>query len=234
MKVLQIDTEGNPNIGLYGFVTDHFCLLGSVFSKKQIEQIGEVLQVPCYQVKVARSTLVGALVNGNNTCLLLPNTIEDEEKDLLQGILDETNEKNGLSMKLFVVPSKLTALGNNILCNDHGALVNPDYSAVVKKQIRQELNVTLHPGLIDDTEVVGSCGVYNSRGVVIHHKATPEQVQEVESLLGVPVTLGTANIGSGFIRSAVLCNDNGMIVGRSLTGIEVENIFDGLGFLEDE
>ena len=103
--------------------------------------------------------------------------------------------------------------------------------AVVKKQIRQALNVKLHPGTIADVEVVGSCVVFNSGFGVIHTGATDEDVKEVEGLLGVKCTLTTANFGSPYLRSAILANSNGFIVGDASTGVEMANIDEGLGFL---
>ena len=231
MNVVQLEVNGNPNIGLYGYASNSLCLVGPLFSDRDVEQVEKVLKVPCYRVKIGGSELVGALVAGNSRCLLVPNTTDDEELAVLQGIVSEVNKKNDVGLKLFVVPSKLTALGNNILCNDSGALVNPDYSAEVKKKIRQELGVDLHPGTIAKVEVVGGCVVHNSSGAAIHRDASQEDIEEVSSLLGVPVVKGTVNVGSPLLRSAVLANDNGLVVGTALTGIEIEQIYDALGFL---
>lgn len=231
MKLLQLDIQGTPNIGLYGFATNYFCLLGTLFPQDVVEQIEKTLKVPCYTIHAAASSLIGALVTGNSSCLLLPSIIEDDELAAINKIVAAACKKHSISMKTFVVPSKLTALGNNILCNDSGCLVNPGYSADVKKLIRQSLNVPLHPGMLSDAEVVGSCAVHTTSGGVVHMHATPEQKEEVESLLQIPFVHGTANFGSPYLRSAVLCNDYGLVVGSTSTGIEIENIYEGLGFL---
>jgi len=219
--VKRLNINGNPNIGLYGYCNDEYCLLGKEVDKNIAEEIEKVLKVPVHRITISGTSLIGVLVNGNSTKLLLPEITRDDELKAL--------DKLGINYE--VIKTNLTAFGNNILCNDKGALVNPDFSAVVKKQIRQALNVTLHPGTVADVEVVGSCVVFNSGNAVIHAGATDEDISEVEGLLGVECTKTTANFGSPYLKSAILANSNGFIVGDASTGVEMANIDEGLGFL---
>lgn len=223
MKLYKTSLNGNSNIGLYGFCNDLYCLLASEFTPEQVAIIHEVLRVPVYQIKIAHTSLIGALVTGNSRVLLVPNITDDPELMQLKR----------LNIPYTIVPSKITALGNAILCNDAGALVHCEYSADVKKIIRQALNVRLHPGEIGNTEVPGSCVVHNTRAAIIHAFATLEQIKEVEDLLGVPCTKGTVNFGSPLIRSGLLANSHGMVIGDASTGIEIENIYEALGFLQE-
>lgn len=223
MKLYKASYHGNSNIGLYGFATDSYCILAPEFPPEQVKKIGEVLRVPIYQLRIGNSSLVGALMTGNDTVLLVPSIARDDELFQLKYV----------KIPFVVIPTKLTALGNNILCNNTGVLVNREYSADTKKIIRQALNVTLHPGEIADTTVPGSCVVHNKNAAVIHAFATPEQIQEVEALLGVKCTKGTVNFGSPYVRSGIIANSHGMIIGEASTGIEIENIYEALGFLEN-
>lgn len=234
MKVIQLSVEGNPTIGLYGFANNYFCILSKIFTEQQVVEIGKILQVPCYQLNLVNSTLVGAFLSGNDHCLLVPYLVEADELSALQTIVTAANKKHDIAMKIALVHHKITALGNTVLCNNHGCLVSPGFSADIKKIIRQALKVPLHPGMIADTDVVGSSVAHNSAGAVVHMHITSEQLEEVHSLLGVPCVLGTANFGSPYVKTAVLCNDHGMVVGSTSTGIEVENIYETLGFLEQK
>lgn len=224
MKLYKTALQGNPNVGLYGFCTDTYCIVAPEFTTEQVKKIQEVLRVPVYQIKIARTSLVGALVTGNKNILLVPSITDDAEIHNLKQF----------KIPYKVIQTKVTALGNAILCNDNGALVSREYSADTKKIIRQALQVTLHPGEIATTEVPGSCVVHNKHAAVIHAFATEIQIKEVESLLGVKCTKGTVNFGSPYIRSGVLANSNGMIIGDASTGIEIENIYEALGFLKKE
>ncbi|TFF87139.1 MAG: translation initiation factor IF-6, partial [Promethearchaeota archaeon] len=40
---------GNPNIGVYGFTNDHFCIVPTMITKSNIELISEILNVPTYK-----------------------------------------------------------------------------------------------------------------------------------------------------------------------------------------
>lgn len=224
MKLYKTNIHGNPNVGLYGFCNDSYCLLAPEFSQEQVNKIGLVLSVPVYQLKIANTSLLGALVTGNNRILLVPSIANENELILLKK----------LKINYRVIQSKFTAFGNNILCNDNGALVTKEYSADTKKIIRQALDVMLHPGKIADTDVPGSCVVHNNYGAAIHAFATKEQIIEVEHLLGIRCTRATVNFGSPYVRSGVIANSHGMVIGDASSGIEIENIYEAFGFLEKE
>jgi len=223
MKLYRTNLQGNPNVGLYGFCTDSYCLLAPEFTEEQVKTIEKVLRVPVHQLRIAKTSLLGALLAGNSKMLLVPNIVFPDEL----AVLDKLN------IKYTIIPSKLTALGNNILCNDKGALVNPEYSADVKKIIRQALDVKLHPSMMADAEVTGACAVHNKAGLVLHAFAEKNQIEEVESLLELKSIPGTVNFGSPYVHSGVFANSNGMVIGDRSTALEIENIYEALGFLTE-
>src|SRR3989344_5453602 len=146
MNTMKINIHNNPNIGLYGIATDKYCLLGTHIPHELVQQMERILNVPVHQIKIYRTDLVGAFCAANDNCLIVPDIIFAEEKLAL--------DKLGINYKIIKTP--LTALGNNVLANNNCALVNPEFSAVVKKQIRQALGVKVVPGTIGELENVGS------------------------------------------------------------------------------
>jgi translation initiation factor 6 (eIF-6) len=66
MHVLMTDINGNPNIGLYGFCNDNFCLLGNEVPEKKFKEIEDVLKVKCHRISIAGTSLIGVFVAGNN------------------------------------------------------------------------------------------------------------------------------------------------------------------------
>ncbi len=221
MHILKTNINKNPNIGLYGYCTDSYCLLGKTVQKKLAQKIGKILKVPVHQITIGKTSLIGALCTGNNNCLLLPNIIEDNELKVIEK----------LNIEYKIIDTKLTAFGNNILCNDNGCLVNPDFSAKTKKEIRTALNVPLNPGMIADIEVVGACCAHNSKGVVIHSCATEENIAQVKKLLKLKPIRATVNFGSPYVKAGILTNSNGIIIGEATTGVEAVTIDEALGFL---
>ena len=220
--------HGNPNIGLYGFATDKYCLLGHDVPPQLVRKISAVLGVPAYTVQTGGTSLVGVFCAGNNTCLLVPKIAFPEEVEYLKSL--------GINVK--VINSKLTALGNLILSNDKGCLVSPDFGADTKKEIRQSLNVPLHPGTIAGLNVVGSCAGVNSTGCLIHRDASEEELKEIETLLGVTCQTGTISMASPYIRAGIIANNKGFAVSDASGGPEITNADEALGFMnvnkEDE
>jgi translation initiation factor 6 len=223
MKLFKTNVQGNPNVGLYGFATDSYCLIAPEFTEKQVETIKKVLQVPVYQMRISNTSLLGALLTGNSKMLLVPNIAYEEELEQL----DEWE------IRYTVVQSKLTALGNNILCNDTGAFVNPDYPEEVQKCIQKALGVPVKVGLVADAEVCGSCAVHNKVGMVLHAFAEEKQIKKIQKLLGLQTVEGTVNFGTPYVASGVFANSHGMIMGDTSTALEIENIYEALGFLDD-
>lgn len=222
MKLYRTNLFGNSNVGLYGFCTDTYCLLAPEFTAAQVKIIEKVLNVPAYQLRLSHISLLGALVTGNSKALLVPTIVFEEERACLEK----------LKLPYTIIPSKLTALGNNILCNDVGALVNPEYSAEIKKLIRQTLQTALHPGMIAETDVPGSCAVHNKHGAILHAFASKKEIEEVESLLQIKTVPATVNFGNPYVRSGLFANSYGMVIGDRSTAVEIENIYEALHFLK--
>lgn len=214
--------HGNPNIGLYGFATDTYCLLGHDVPPHLVRKIGAALGVPAYTVQICGTSLVGVFCAGNNHCLLVPKIAFPEEVEYLKSL--------GINVK--VINSKLTALGNLILSNDKGCLVSPDFGADTKKEIRQSLNVPLHPGTIAELNIVGSCAVANKTNCLIHRDASEEEIREIETLLGVACQTGTISMASPFVRAGIIANSKGFVASDASGGPEIANADEALGCMK--
>ena len=224
MHVLKTDINGNPNIGLYGFCTNDYCLLGMEVPDDKAEEFSQVLGVPVHKINIAGTSLLGVFLAGNSNKLLVPPICFDYELKKL--------DKLGINYE--VIQSKTTCLGNTILCNDHGALVSQDFSADQKKIIRQALNVPLKPGTISGLDNVGSLASLNSTACIISRDVTEEEMEKISDLLKIPCVESSINMGSPYIKSGMLCNDKGFIVGDLCGGPEIVNIEEALGFLNKD
>lgn len=213
--------NGNPNVGLYGFATDEYCLIGNGIPAREIKMIKEALKVPVHKIMIAGTDLVGAFVAGNSRMMLVPEITFPRELKVL----------DKLGIEYTIIHSRLTALGNTILCDDHGAIVSREFSADQKKKIRQALNVKLKPGTLGELDTVGSCGVITKRGGVLHRDATKEEVKKAEGLFGVELECASVNMGNPHVSSGIIANSNGFIVGKASGGPEVNYIDAALGFL---
>ena len=78
-------------------------------------------KIPCFEVSVYQTNLVGVMCVGNEKGLLVPGIIKEEEMKILREFLPE-------SVEIGKLDDCLTALGNCISTNDSVALVHPEYS----------------------------------------------------------------------------------------------------------
>jgi translation initiation factor 6 len=204
------------------FANDHFCLVGNVVDEKTKEKIQEVLGVPVHTINICGTPLVGVFIAGNNKCIIVPDiAFESELKKLRE-----------LNIPFKVISTKLTAFGNNMICTDTGVFVNSDYSAKVKKMIRQALGVILRPGKIANIKTVGSISAVNAKACITHIDASDADVKYLEEALGVKVYTSTINLGNPFIGAGLCCNKNGFVIGNQSTGVETTMVDEYLGFLD--
>lgn len=219
--LLKTNFNGTSNVGLFGYATNSYCLLGVDVPESKAQEIGKVLRVPVHRMTLCGTSLIGVFAAGNDHCLLVPHIILEHERRSLDQL--EINYK--------IIKSKVTALGNSIVANNRGCLVSQQFSADTKKLIRQSLDVPLKPGTIAGLETVGSLAVINKHTCLIHQSADDEEMRAVEELLGVECIQATVNLGSPYLRAGLLCNDRGFVIGDQSGGPEIVHIDESLGFL---
>ncbi|NVM54226.1 MAG: translation initiation factor IF-6, partial [Candidatus Helarchaeota archaeon] len=122
------------------------------------------------------------------------------------------------------VPTILTALGNNILCNERRALVNPEFKRSAREIISDILGVEVVAGQINERNTVGSTSVTTIKGVLIPPIRDKEEFKWIEEIFGVPVSVGTINGGVPFIGSGLIANSCGAISGLLTTGPELARV----------
>ena len=162
---------------------------------------------------------------GNNKGIILPYLVKDEELEILRkSIGDELN--------IGVLPSKKTAVGNIILANDKAALVHPELDKKTLKFIEDVLDVPVEQGTIAGISTVGSVAVVTNKGMLVHPETSAEELKFLEELFKVRVDVGTVNFGVSFIKTGIVVNSYGALVGERTTGPEImriEQVFDIAG-----
>ncbi len=133
---------------------------------------------------------------------------------------------------VFPIKDVINAAGNDILTNDHGALVHPDLKNSTVKKIGETLDVPVQKGTIASLGTVGMAAVVTNKGCLCHPKTTKEEKQQLEKVFDVDVMIGTVNHGFPMIGSGLVANTKGAIIGKMTTGIEMGRIEEALGFLE--
>lgn len=217
--IRRLNFFGNPNVGVYAFATDKFAIVPRKLRKRTRSMIEEILGVPVVGTDIGQSRIIGVLIAANSNGICVPTYTMDNEIDFL---------KQELNIPVERVPTNLTALGNNILCNNKRALVNPEMERSSRNFISDILEVEVVAGLIDERSTVGSTSVITEKGILLPPVKNKEELHWIEEVFGVPVSIGTINGGIKFVGSGLIANSYGAIAGLSTTGPELARV--GMAF----
>jgi len=208
--------HGNPNIGIYVFANDRFAIVPKGTDRKFINLLKENLKIKeVVSTNIAGVTVVGAMINGNENFLILPHNVLDDE---IQTI------KNALNIDIVILPSKKTAIGNIMLINEKRALVHFSLEEEAIKLIENIMGVEVLKGSIATLPLIGSSVVTNKHGILVNPNITPDEKRNLEDFFKKTVDTGTVNHGFQFIRTGIIANSYGALVGSKTTGPEIMKI----------
>lgn len=163
---------------------------------------------------------------GNRNGLLVPEATTDEEIESIKKYLP-----NGV--KLVKVDEKLSALGNCIVANDHVALIHPDLDKDTEDIIAEVLNVEVYRTTIAGNPLVGTYCVLTNNGGLTHPMCGVAELDELSTLLQVPLCAGTVNRGIDVIGSGMVANDFMSFTGMDTTATEL-SVIDAIFKLGDQ
>ncbi|MQL89940.1 hypothetical protein Taro_022509, partial [Colocasia esculenta] len=126
------------------------------------------------------------------------------------------------------IEERLSALGNCISCNDHVALAHTDLDKETEELIADVLGVEVFRQTIAGNILVGSYCVFSNRGGLVHPHTSIEDLDELSTLLQVPLVAGTVNRGSEVIAAGLTANDWTAFCGSDTTATElsvIESVF---------
>ena len=225
MEIDKLSVKGSPHIGVYIFVNDQFALVPPGLTSHEKEVLLNTLRInDIVETKIAGSELIGVMVAGNNNGLVLPRNILDEEYEFLRKTL------SSYSLNLYISRSKHTAMGNIVLSNTKYAIVG---SVLEKQEIPKIKDVLgLEDIIVRDImylNIPGSLGVVTDKGGVIHPDISDDELLFLEEYFKVDFERATVNAGIPFIKSGLIANNYGVVVGEKTTGPEILRIRRGLG-----
>ncbi|MGC9517039.1 MAG: translation initiation factor IF-6 [Methanomicrobiales archaeon] len=220
--IRRINLNGNPNIGVSVSTTDNVAIVPINMQDSAIEVIKEALDVSVIKTSISGSSLAGALSVGNSNGILLSRYALESEIEKIK--------KSGIEVGK--IPDRFTAVGNIILANDNGAIVNPLLSDESIDVIETILDVDTEKATIGGFKITGSVATATNKGLLVHPQTSPNEIEIIEKIMKVPADIGTVNNGVGLVGACTAANSNGVIVSQDTTGPELVRIEEALGFLE--
>jgi len=213
--------SGSPYLGVFVRAGERVVVVPPSTPGSLERELARLLDVTPLRTTISDSEVVGALIVGNSNGFVVGDDLDPDERRALESAAPVT-----------VVWDRRNAMGNNVLANDHGALVHPEFSEDAIAAVGAALGVRAAPGTIAGLGTVGMAAIATNRGVVVHPKATEREAQHVEKVLGVPVHRSSANFGVPVVGACVLANSRGLVVGRPTTPVEIVHLQEGLSLLD--
>ncbi len=211
MPVILSDIFGDPNVGIFSFANENIAVLPAGISAKKLDSYQEALGIRACSIGVADSRLVGVYTCGNSNSILLPYMATPEEISKIRST----------GTKIAILQEKRTALGNLILCNDYGAVIDPRLKPKTVAAIEKALKVPVKTATVGGLPQVGSLAIASNKGVLANPMIEDSEKTNIAEVLKVPVSIGTVNSGVPYPKSGLVVNSKGAVVGSHTLGSEL-------------
>jgi len=211
VPVILSDIFGDPNVGIFSFANEKIAILPAGTSPAKLASFKEALGIEAYGIGIADSRLVGIYLSGNSNSILLPYIATEEEISKLRST----------DAHVTIIEEKRTALGNIILCNDYGAVVDPRLKPRTVSAVEKALKVPVKTATIGGLPQIGSLATASNKGVLANPIIDESEKKHISEVLGVPVSVGTVNSGVPYPRSGIVVNSKGAVVGSHTLGTEL-------------
>nr|QSE03615.1 eukaryotic translation initiation factor6 [Metchnikovella dogieli] len=223
----RVHFENSNEIGVFSRLTNTYCLTALGGSQNFYSTFESELKghIPLIQCSIAGTRLIGTMTTGNRHGLLVSGATTDQELQHLRSSLPD-----GVAIQR--IDERLCALGNIVACNDYSALVHPEIDRESEEIISDVLQVDVFRQTIACTPLVGTYSKFTNNGGMFHPKVTMEELDELSSLLQIPLVAGTVNRGSCSLGAGLSVNDWTGFVGMATTSTEI-SVVEGMFRLED-
>lgn len=215
--------ENSNEIGCFSQLTNSYalCCIGGSENFYSVFEAELSDHIPVIHCSIADSRIIGRMTVGNKRGLLVPSTTTDRELQHIRNSLPD-------SVVVQRVEERLSALGNCICTNDHVALVHTDLDRETEDIVSDVLGVEVFRQTIAGNTLVGSYMKLSNQGGMVHPRTSIEDLEELSSLLQVPLVAGTVNRGSDVLGAGLVVNDWAAFTGLDTTATElsvIESIF---------
>ena len=220
MSISTGDILGHTQVGVYLSVVDDVLFHPRALDDTAVEELRLAFDIEMHPFLVGGSSLLGSLLSGNARGIAVADIATEEDLDELTSFCD-----------VVVMESGVNAAGNLIECNAHGAVVSPIVPQEGVDMISDVLGVDAIRSKVAGHDTVGSMLVANGNGVLAHPDVSRSEAESIESVMKVPVMVGTVTFGSPYVGAGCAASDTHALVGSGSTGPELNRIEDALGLI---
>jgi translation initiation factor 6 len=216
LPVAKTAISGSPYLGVYLKVGERTAILPPSAPVPLEREVARLFGVTIVRTTIRECEIVGAMIAANSHGVVVGDQLDPAERRALESIAP-----------VQVIRGRQNALGNNILVNESGAVVHPEFSDEAIRSIGRALGVPAERGTVAGLGTVGMAAAATSRGVVVHPRTSPTEAERLEAVLKVPVHRSTANFGVPIVGACLIANSRALAVGRPTTPVELIHLQEG-------
>ena len=220
MAISTGDILGNSQVGVYLTVVGNNLFYPTSLDKPAIQEIEQAFDLEMNPILIGGSSLLGSLIVGNSKGIAVADIATEEDLDILSSFGE-----------IVILESGVNAAGNLVECNDYGAVVSKSIPTPGVELIGEVLGVKTARTRVAGQDTVGSLLVANNKGILSHPDVTSSEVKVIESVMKVPIMVGTVCFGSPYVGAGCVTSENDALVGSGSTGPELNRIEDALGLI---
>ncbi|HIB59246.1 MAG TPA: translation initiation factor IF-6 [Candidatus Poseidoniales archaeon] len=220
MPIATGDVFGSDQLGVYLACVGNVVFHPRELEAKVVEEIQTALEAEMVGISIGGSQLIGSLLAGNSKGMAVADLATQEDLDVLTSFGD-----------VVVLESGINTAGNLLLVNEKGAVASPAIPDFGLEILADVLQTDVTSTTIADHDVVGSLGIANDHGVLLHPDVGQTEVELIQDVLGVKPMVGTVSFGSPFVGAGLVASNSGAYVGSDTTGPELNRIEDALGLI---
>jgi translation initiation factor 6 len=220
MPIATGDVFGSDQLGVYLACVGNVVFHPRELEANVVEEIHVALEAEMAGISIGGSQLIGSLLAGNSKGMAVADLATQEDLDVLTSFGD-----------VVVLESGINTAGNLLLVNEKGAVASPAIPDFGLEILADVLQTDVTSTTIADHDVVGSLGIANDLGVLLHPDVGQTEVELIQEVLGVKPMVGTVSFGSPFVGAGMVVSNSGAYVGSDTTGPELNRVEDALGLI---
>ena len=206
MTISTGDILGNSQVGVYLSVIGNNLFYPTSLDKPAIQEIEQAFDLEMNPILIGGSSLLGSLIVGNSKGIAVADIATEEDLDILSSFGE-----------IVILESGVNAAGNLVECNDYGAVISKSIPTPGVELIGEVLGVKTARTRVAGQDTVGSLLVANNKGILSHPDVTSSEVKVIESVMKVPIMVGTVCFGSPYVGAGCVTSENDALVGSGST-----------------
>jgi translation initiation factor 6 len=216
MRVKMLNISGDAAVGLYLVSNDDYTLIPPGLSEEAKQIIESTLGTTLVETTAGGYRIPGAFSVMTNNYLLLSNIYTEEEINHLRQELD---------MAIYVLDSDINVIANTVLVHDNKALISYLYSQQLEEELQKLLGVEVERIRLGPVDVFAQYLVPLEDKLLAAPIYSKDELKFFADKLGLErIVQTTVNRGSIFLRSGMVANSKGILLGDLTTPIEYEQI----------